>query len=236
MNWYNKIKSLITQTDNSPELKNGEIKDILLKVAHKTFLDFEFLTYQNKCYIFQRIRRIDNFNIYETFHILFTLKDKNFACSVASSINPTYIYTNNYNIGLLNPHQDLTTLKQGSGIVAVNEAYYFHNGQVETTTKVVEQIFQDYKQYGIPYIEKQFEQLKENKIIKTGLDYINNLSVNKNELKVEIENENRKGGNITNPIFIDLKEKLQSISGQTRENRQLIPKTTYEFLELYWTL
>ena len=36
-------------------------------------------------------------------------------------------------------------------------------------------------------------------------------------------------------IYIDLKEKLQSISGQSKEDRQLIPKMTHELLEIYWT-
>ena len=39
---------------------------------------------------------------------------------------------------------------------------------------------------------------------------------------------------INHPIYIDLKEKLQSVSGQSKEDRQLIPKTAHELLELYW--
>jgi hypothetical protein len=239
LNWFNKIKELTTKQDKSPELKKGEIKQILIQTTSEVLPDFEFLAYKNSCYSFQRQRQVNNFTVYEILHIIFTLKDKNFACSIASRLNPEYIVSNHYNIGLINPHQDLKVLRHNSGALNIQDAYYFHNGQVETTTKTVKEIFGDFKKYGLPFLDKQVERLKSNSIVKRGFDYIGDLQTDKQKLKTEITEELNKGGlllsSIKHPIYIDLKEKLQSVSGQNKEDRQIIPKTAHELLELYWT-
>jgi hypothetical protein len=239
LNWFNKIKELTAKQDKSSELKKGEIKQILIQTASEVLPDFEFLTYKNSCYTFQRLRQVNNLTVYETLHIIFTLKDKNFACSIASRLNPEYIFSNQYNIGLLNPHRDLKVLRHNSGALNIEDAYYFHNGQVETTTKTVKEIFGDFKKCGLPFLDKQFERLKSNSIVKRGFDYIDDLQTDKQNLKTEITEELNKGGlllsSIKHPIYVDLKEKLQSVSGQSKEDRQLIPKTAHELLEIYWT-
>jgi len=230
---------LTTKEDKSPELKKGEIKQILIKTASEILPDFEFLTYKNSCYTFQRLRQVNNLTVHELLHIIFTLKDRNFACSIASILNPEYIFSNQYNIGLLNPHKDLKVQRHNSGALNIEDAYYFHNGQVETTTKTVKEIFGDYKKYGLPFLDKQVERLKFNSIVKCGFDYIEDLKTDKQQLKTEITEELNKGGlllsSIKHQIYVDLKEKLQSVIGQSKEDRQLIPKTTHELLELYWT-
>jgi len=239
VNLLDKIKALTTKQDKSPELKKGEIRQILIQTASDILPDFEFLVYKNSCYTLQRLRQVNNLTIYELLHIIFTLKDKNFACSIASRLNPEYIFSNQYNIGLLNPHQDLKVLKHNSGGLNIQDAYYFHNGQVETTTNTVEQFFGDFKKYGLPFLDKQLEKLKSNSIIKCGFDYIDDLQTDKENLKKEITEELNKGGlllsSIKQPIYIDLKEKLQLVSGQSKEERQKIQKTAHELLELYWT-
>jgi len=239
LNWIDKIKDLTSKHDKSPELKRGEIKQILIQTACEALPDFEFLTYRNSCYIFQRLRQVNNFTVCETLHLIFTFKDKSFACSVASRLNQEYIFSNQYNIGLLNPHKDLKVLRNNSGVLNIEDAYYFHNGQAETTTKAVKEIFYDFKKYGIPFFNKQVEILKSNSIVKHGFDYIAQLQIDKQKLKTEITEELSNVGllfsSIKHPIYIDLKEKLQSVSGQSKEDRQLIPKTSYELLELYWS-
>ena len=217
----------------------GEIKQIFLQSVRDVLPDFEFLAYKNSCYSFQRIREINNLKVYEILHISFTLKDKKFACSIASIVNPDYIYSNLYNSGLLNPNKDLKVLRHNSGAIETQDAYYFHNGQVDTATKIVSEIFGDFKQYGLPFLDKQLELLKSNSIIKCGFDYIDSLQTDKENLKKEITEQLNKGGlllsSVKHPIYLNLKEKLQSITGQSKEYRQLIPKTAYELLEIYWT-
>jgi len=239
LSWINKIKELTTKQDKSPDLKKGEIKQILAQTASEVLPDFEFLAYKNSCYYFQRLRQVNNLTVYEILHIIFTLKDKNFACSIASRLNPEYIFSNQSNIGLLNPSQDLKVLRHNTGVLNIQDAYYFHNGQVETTTKTVKEIFGDFEKYGLPFIDKQVERLKSNSIVKRGFDYIDDLQTDTQKLKAEITEELNKGGfllsSIKHPIYVDLKEKLQSVSGQSREDRQLIPKTAHELLEIYWT-
>jgi hypothetical protein len=111
LNWFDKINEFTSKQDKSPDLKKGEIKEILIKTASEILPDFEFLVYKNGCYTFQRLRQLNKLTVYEVVHVIFTLKDKNFACSIASRLNPEYIFSNQYNIGLLNPHKDLKVLR-----------------------------------------------------------------------------------------------------------------------------
>ncbi len=230
---------MTTKKDNSAELKKGAIREILIQTAAKLLPDFDFLSYNKKCYTFQRLRKSNGLTVYETLHIIFTLKDRNFACSIASRLNPEYIYVNSYNTGLINPHKDLKVLKHASGALNIQDAYYFHNGQIETTTKMVREIFQDYKNFGLPFLDKHFERIKSNEILKVGFAFIDNLIVDKETLKKEIEKELNNSrlllSNIKHPLYLDLKERLQNTGGQSKEERQLILKTTHELLEIYWT-
>lgn len=239
LNWFGKIKGFLDKQDKSPELKKGEIKQILIQTAKEILPEFEFLIYKNGCYTFQRLRQVNNLNVSELLHIVFTLKDKNFACSIASRLNPEYIFSNQYNTGILNPHVDLKVLRHNSGVLDIKDAYYFHNGQVETTTKTVKKIFEDFKKYGLPFLGKQLEKVRSNAIISVGFAYIDQLQTEKQKLKNEITDQLNKGGlllsSIKHPMYADLKEKLQSVSGQSKEDRKLIPKTAYELLEIYWT-
>jgi hypothetical protein len=230
---------LTIKKDNSPELKKGEIKNILIKTAADILPDFGFLSYNKSCYNFQRLRKVNELTAYETLHIIFTLKDRNFACSVASRLNPSYINANSYNTGLLNPHTDLKVLRFGRRTLNIQDAYYFHNGQVETTTNTVKEIFNDFKKYGLPFLDEQFKRIQFNEILNTGLNYIDKLQVDKEKLKSEIENELNKGGHqissIKQPTYLDLKETLQKVTNQSKDDRKSIPKSAYELLELYWS-
>jgi len=237
VNWFNKIKKTTEKVDNSLELKRGEIKQILIQVANDTLPDFKFLAYKNGCYTFQRIRKINDLEVYELLHIIFSIKDKNFACSIASRLNTNYIFVNNYNLGIINPHKDLKVLRHNSGILNIKDAYYFHNSKVETTTKVVKEIFEDYKKYGIVFLENQFENLKTNKILKFGFEYLNNLNIDKQTLKNEISEELAKNGfllsKMQNYVFLNLKTELQTLNELKKNDKILIPKTALEIIELY---
>jgi hypothetical protein len=239
MSWFEKIKTLGVKKDNSRELKKGEIKQILIQTANDILPEFKFLAYKNSCYTFQKLRQVRDLIVYETLHIIFTLKDGNFACSIASRLNPEYIFVNYYDIGLINPHKDLKVLRNKSGALSIQDAYYFHNGRLETTTKVVREIFEDFKKYGTSFLDKQYERLQTNKMLNIGFDYIDKMQNDRELLKREITDELNKGelllSSIKHPVYLDLKEKLQSESGQSKEDRQLIPKTAHELLELYWS-
>ncbi|MDO6440485.1 hypothetical protein Q4534_23875 [Cyclobacterium sp. 1_MG-2023] len=239
MSLVDKIKELATKQDKSPVLKKGEIQQILIQTASEVLPDFGFLTYKNGSYTFQRDRQVNNMTVKELLHIIFTLKDKSFTCSIASILNTECIFSKHYNAGLLNPHKDLKVLRNNSEALKIEDAYYFHNGQVETTTKTVKEFFGDYKKYGLPFLDKQLERLKTNEIVKSGFDYIDNLQADKEKLKSEITEELNNDGlllsSIKHPIYVNLKENLQSVSGQSKKYRQIIPKTAHELLELYWT-
>jgi hypothetical protein len=239
VNWFDKIKDLTTKRDHSPDLKKGDIKQILIQAGKELMPGFEFLIYKNSCYTFQRLRQANGLTVYEALHIIFTLKDGNFACSVASRLNPNYIHINTYNLGLINPHKDLKVLRHNTGALNIQDAYYFHNGKVDTTTKTVKEIFGDYKMYGLAFLEKQFQRIQSNDIIKAGLHYISKLQTDKEKLKNDVETELDKCGlllsSLNHPIYLDLKENLQRISGQSKEDKESIPMASYELLEMYWT-
>jgi hypothetical protein len=197
------------------------------------------VNYKSSQYNFQRTKEHKDFAVWETLHVLFSLNDKNFSCSVSSRLNRDYVNSKSYNIGLVNPHVDLITLKKGTGVARIEEAYYFHNGKVQTTTKLVEQICKDFVMYGVPFLDKQFERLRTNQIVNAGLDYIQQLQADRQELKLQINNELKQVGyvasRLTNSVYVNLKEKLQIVPNQTQEDRQKISGLAYELLELLWT-
>ena len=128
MNWFDKIKKKTEKSDDSRDLKRGEIKTILIDNFKEQIPDFPFLDYKNGVYFFERIRSIDNYEIYETFHLSFGLKDKNFSCSVSSTLNPTYRYVGTYNSGILTQHVDLIVLIKNKESIPFEVDYYFHKG------------------------------------------------------------------------------------------------------------
>ena len=238
MNWYSKIKSKISSKDDSPELKRGEMKKILIAKIQNLFPEFQFLEYKNSCYTFEKIETINGIKVYQHFHIIFALKDRNFSCSVASRVNKNYLHSNSFNIGLINSHMDLIVLKKGTGVIPVEEAHYFHNGKVKSSTKIVNQILMDFEKYGKPFLESQIKQLENSKLLKTGFEFINDLRIQKEKLKTEMEQELNSCGHlisrIKNTTYLDLKEELQSIKGIDKETRKNIPKLSFELLEYYY--
>lgn len=70
-------------------------------------------------------------------------------------------------------------------------------------------------------------------------NFIKNLNFDKEVLRKEIGNGLNIGklrlSSIKHPIYLNLKEKLFDLNGQNKEDRQQIPKTAYELLEIYWS-
>lgn len=238
MGWFEKIKKKTEKDDGSRDLKRGEIKTILMENFAARIPDFDFTIYKNGAYFFERIRKIDKYDLYETLHISFGLKDKNFSCSVSSTLNPSYRFAGSYNSGILTRHVDLITLKKKTGSIPIQDAYYFHNGKIDTTTKVVKTIIADYKKYGLKFLDKRFDNLQSNEIFEHGLRLYESLSIDKNELKEQIESELKACDYVTSRIkhglYLDFKSKLQAIPKQDKELRQLIPGFAYSLLEFYW--
>ena len=225
--------------DKSLELKRGQIKTILVENFEKNLIEFEFLAYKNKTYFFQRLRHLGNFPVYEIIYVLFSMKDKIFDCGISSRLDKSFLFSSSYDSGLLNPHYNLIVLKTGKNAHPLHEAYYFHDGLVDNTTKVVQQISVDFLKFGIPFLDKQILNLSENKIIGLGLDYITKLQTDKKELFENIDSLLAQDGynisSIKHPIYEELKKMLQSIPNQKREDRIKIPKLTLDLLQLYWT-
>lgn len=206
------------------DLKRGEIKQILIDQARESIPEFTFLVYKNNCYTFQRVRAIGEINVYEFFHIIFSLKDGYFSCSVASRLNKTLLNDKSYNTGMINPHKDLIVLKKGTGVINLSEAYYYSDGKFETTIIVVKEIFEDFKKYGLDFFHKQIDRLSHNEIIKAGLSYLKFLA----KLQTKLTDRG-----IHEKIQLELKEQLFAIEGQTRDDRKEIVRAARELINLY---
>ena len=233
MSWYSKIKLKTEKKDDSPELKRGQVKQILISEFERELPEFDFLEYRNGCYTLENFRTINGRNVYEHLHIIFTLKDRNFSCSIASRINKKYLSSNSYNTGLINRHIDLIVLKKGTGVIPVEEAYYFHNGRVKTTTEIIEQIANDYNKSGRSFLQKQAIQFEKSDLLKAGFNFIENLQIDKTELNDELKKVVNSEWRLTSNNYLKLKLELQKVKGINRETRKDIPRLTYELLEFY---
>ncbi|GAA0732723.1 hypothetical protein GCM10009430_46150 [Aquimarina litoralis] len=236
MKLLDKFKKKKTILDNSPKLKKGEFKKILLPLMEKNFPDFQYAYYKNRYYSFQRTREVHQMTVYESIDIGFTLKDKYCICSVASRLNPFFVGSSGYNNGWINPHYDLMVLKKGTGIIPLEEAFYYHNSKIQTTTRIIHEIISDLKKYGLRFINHQYHNLKTNPLIIEGLQNFKAIDYDNSKLKAEIELQQKKDGNkitkFNHPIYFELKKSLQKMKGISRENRKRIPKLTHELIEI----
>lgn len=240
MNWYDRIRSLINAPDVSRDLRRGEVKTLLLDSFAREIPSFDYATCKNGIYYFQRTKDYRGFTLYETLHAGFSLADRSFTCSVSSCFNRTYQFDHNYNLGPLNPHCDLIALKKGGGPISIDEAYYFHNGKLATTTKVVDTIANDFGTYGQRFLSERFSRLKDDMILNAGLDFVSGMSADKRKLKADLDSEMKAAKylvmKIENPLYVELKSLLFAVPGQDREARQGILGLAYELLEFYCDL
>lgn len=238
MNWFDILKEKKSIVDESPELNRGEFKNLLIDRMHDELPNFEFDQYKNSTYFFGRTRNFEKYPIYEDLHINFSLKEGAISCSVSSYFNPTFRFTSNYQTGILNNHFDLLTLKRGTGIAPIEQAYYFHNGRVNTVNETIKSLVRDFSTVGMEFLESRFCSLSSNQLLYFGLAFIENISTNKEQLKEEFQAELKSAEYVTSrikhPMYVELKEKLQSIPNQTKELRQLIPGFAYSLIEMYY--
>jgi hypothetical protein len=237
MNLFEKFIDKVYK-DDSRELKKGEVKNLLIELINKDIPDFSFNCYKQGIYYFDRNIEFRGYNLVETFHIGHSIKDKKFYCSVSSCINDNYQFSHSYNIGPLNPHIDLKVLVTGSKSIKYEDGYYFHNGKINTTEKVIIELVNDYKYYALPFLNDRYSKIIDDPFLHCGLQYISTINVNPQILKEEMEKELKRVGYIVAKInhqqYLTLRQLLIEVKGATKDYRQYIPKLTSELLELYW--
>jgi hypothetical protein len=238
MSWFEKIVERQNAPDDSRDLRKGEVKELLLSSFKEVLPDFEFTTYKNNTYYFLRTKTFRGLELHETLNVLVGLKNKNISCSIASVLNKTYLFNSNYSNGFLSSHADLLATKSGSGVSNIEDSYYWHNRKIETVKEVIRKIALDFKEYGLQYLDLKHQRLHTSDLIRHGLDFIEKLMVDKGELRREIEKEINNAQQVVSrlkhPIFIQLRDKLQSIPNQSRDDRQRIARLTFELIELYY--
>lgn len=235
---FKKNKEKSKAQDLSRDLKRGEFKSILIDGFSTELPDFVFSLYKNSTYYFERIRSVNGHSLFETFHILFSLKEGNISCSVSSCINPTYRHSASYGRGLVASHTDLIVIKNKTGVLPVEDAYYFHNGKVETTKNIVQEIINDFKIYGVKYFEDRYKSLNESIILRQGLEYIENLDTDKKSLQASLQNERKECdwnySLIENETFVELAGIIKNIPKVSNEDLEYIYQHTYSLLEYYF--
>jgi hypothetical protein len=237
MNWFEKIKAKTNKSDDSLELKSGQIKNIINDEIQKELNQFSFKKYQNGFYYYQSVTEYEGHEIRNTLHIGFSLKERNFQCSISSCFNRTYDFEHQYNTGPLNPHIDLIALVKKTGIIKIEESAYFHNGKLNTTTQIVRNIVEDYKKEGINFLNRRMSALKNDQFMRIGLNFIDNLNVDPTDLKRDLCERSKevkyRVSRVNNPLFEELKLIFIKTEGGEKEYRQRLPKLAYELLEYY---
>ena len=224
---------------NNP-IKRGEIKKFIIDEFNKHLSEFELYESKKQIYFFVRKKIYKTFVLNETFSIYYSSRnDTGIDCGIATVFNENYITNNQYNSAQLNHHIfSPLNLKNNKIDLPKEESYYFHNGEIDSIKKMIIEIVNDFKKFGLKYLDEKFEKLKEDEILNNGFDFINHLNINKELLKTEINEDLRKAGYVItrmkNKTFIELKEMLQKIPNQLRENKQMIPQLSFELLELYY--
>ena len=222
-------------------IKRGEIKLFITEEFNKNLSDFELYESKKQIYFFVRKRTYKSFILNEVFSIYYSSRnDTGIDCGIATVFNENYISNSQFNTSKLNTNiVSPLNLKRQKEDLPKEESYYFHNGEIQSIKKMIVEIVNDFKIFGLKYLDEKFEKLKEDEILNNGLEFISNLKIDKELLKTEILEDLKKGENVVsrmkNKTFIELKEKLQKIPNQLRENKQLIPKLSFELLELYYS-
>ncbi|MBL4937767.1 hypothetical protein JK636_18845 [Clostridium sp. YIM B02515] len=237
MKWMSKSKGNTNTDDMSRELKNGDVKGILINEFSISVPEFSFIRYQDSTYYFSRVKGYKGNKLYETLSISYSLKGKSFDCSISSCFNKKYELSHALNIGTLNPNIRLKVLINENKVSNIKEAYYFHDDNIYSVKNAVSMIANDYKKHGLQYLEDRFCKLEHDLILNTGLDYISNLKVNHQTLNYELNDELLKAkymvSRVKQPQFVELKTILKKTPYGTKEYKQYIPKLSYELLELY---
>lgn len=124
-----------------------------------------------------------------------------------------------------------------TGVINIEDAYYFHNGKLNKTKNIIEKIADDYKTYGIKYLDDSFKRMENNEFLNIGLKYVSDLSNEPKVLKTELEDELKKAKyqltKIEHPQYIELKRLLTNVKYGDKSERQGIPKLAYELIEYY---
>lgn len=235
MNW--KFKINWKREDNSPKLKPGQVKEILISMCKKEFPEFNFLEYKNSCYTFENIRIVNDRNVYRYIHIIHSLQNQYFDCSVASIINKELLNSSSYNLGILNSHQNLLTLKNKTLKSTTVRNNYVHNGRLKTTTKIVEELVRDLTKFGKPFFQNQAEIIENSPLLKVGFHFISNLHIDKSKLRNQLNHELKYNkhliSSMKNQTYLQLKSELQNINEVPKDIRRTIPSLSLELLEYY---
>lgn len=227
------MQDLITQSP--PVTKKIPIKSFLTDRMKKEYPSFRFLTFATGVYHFQRIKEFRDFDLREALHLVIYVDEKRMHASISSRLNHVHTLSPLYNNGFINPHVDLPGIKSGT-VIPTNDAYHF-DGTPDGLHGMINNMITDFRDIGTPWLDKRWDDLRSNELVKTGLDTIDEWDFDRtmlrNELNVQLRKARRSVGNLRHPLLNDLREQLSAVPEQSPEAIKEIPRLAFELMELY---
>jgi len=222
-------------TEPAPPTKKPAIKSFLTDRMKKEHPSFRFLTFATGVYHFQRVREFRDFDLREALHIVFYFNEKRMHASISSRFNDVHALSPVYNDGFINPHVDLLGIKSGNSLPG-DDAYHY-DGTPDGLHEIINLMITDFRDTGIPWLDTRWNDLRTNKLVKTGLDMIDEWDFDKtmlrNELNVQLRKAKRTIGNLRHPLLNDVRERLSRVPDQSPEAIKEIPRLALELMELY---
>jgi hypothetical protein len=226
------MQDIITQSP--PITKKIPIKSFLTDRMKKEHPSFRFLTFATGVYHFQRIKEFRDFDLREALHIVIYVDEKRMHASISSRLNHVHALSPIYNNGFINPHVDLLGIKSGNTF-PTNEAYHY-DGTPDGLHEMINLVITDFRDIGIPWLDNRWTDLRASKLVKTGLDMIDEWDFDRTMLRNELNVQLRKArsvGNLRHPLLNDVREQLFAVPGQSSETINEIPRLAFELMELY---
>ncbi|HMJ70925.1 MAG TPA: hypothetical protein VK508_18620 [Cyclobacteriaceae bacterium] len=226
-----------TETLPSRSLRKSELKPLLVRQMKLEQPDFRFFTFATGVFHFQRRRDFGDYDLREMLHLVYSFNDRVMQASVSSRLNPVHTLNPIYNNGLINPHIDLIALKAGTDSVPASGMTYQCDGSVDGTRDMVSAVVADFKNSGIRYLDRRWDELQSNPLITAGIEIIKSWDHDRtmlgNELQAQLKKAKFRIDRIRQPLLVDLKVRLESVPGQSHEAKQGIPRLAFDLIELY---
>lgn len=228
-----------TQIDIIPDrfARRGEIKNLIVAEMKKQLPEFRLLTHSTGVQYFQRSREYLGHELHEVFHIVPSYNDARIACSVSSRLNEIHALSPLYDQGFINPHVDISSLRNGGSMVEEQLAWYRHKGTLDSVIKSIAIVVYDCRTVGIPWLDRRWSALHTERLVRFGIHAIelwdHDTTMLKNELELQLRKAKGIPTAIRHPVFNELKNQLIKVAGRPMYDKEKVERLTFDLLELY---
>lgn len=187
-------------------------------------------------YSFEKIRYFDTFPVYERFKITPSwLKYQSFECSISSHLAPFSHYWSfgdwvNDGLNMINPDASDQQLITSPYNLKITDYLFFYGETYNEANKALDNIIRLFPYYKLEFLDERLKALEQNKALKQGLRFIQELDYDKAELwkeywrEVELARYFIKDNK--HPVFVDLVNTIKAFLTETQKKDNLIAETT----------